>query len=179
MSYDSDKFPYYEKMAFPAHLQPDEIVWVRPERTLVVGSETEGFVRTRGPLKVLEVADRPESTTPLILVQDTVSMKKGSFCASLLTRENPFSEGAIIAKVWCFGIPMTPDIFDGMSEDEWQFWHNFIHKSAALVSELEQKGEVPPWSAPEWLRINFRKALETYRGGDYIPIQQVKLLFIV
>ncbi len=75
------------------------------------------------------------------------------------------------------GTPMTQETFAAMAAEERAFWHDFLGGAKALVEELRERGEEPPFTPTESIRRKYDEAIAKYDGGHYCQMSQVKELF--
>lgn len=77
------------------------------------------------------------------------------------------------------GIPLNQTTLSRMSEEERDFWMDFLEEAARIVKVFAYDGGTRnrPWDPPESLRAKYWKAVAEYDGMQYCQVNQLSELF--
>lgn len=75
------------------------------------------------------------------------------------------------------GVPLNEEIFSEMTEEERNFWVDFLGHARRVIDEKEREGKQKPFMPPPDLVQKYQKALADYNGGQYCPVRQLPQIF--
>jgi len=76
------------------------------------------------------------------------------------------------------GLPLDDGAFARMTEEERDFWMDFLGEAEKVIGEMTDRGETQPFAPPQSLREKYQKALIKYDGGKYCQVRQLQGVFV-
>lgn len=75
------------------------------------------------------------------------------------------------------GVPLNDETLSEMTEEERDFWLDFLGHARRVIDEKEREGKQKPFMPPPDLVQKYQKALADYNGARYCQVRQLQQIF--